>query len=263
MNTRRLRSTVLTAILCLALGSAGFSGQEATSGPVVKPGLGFEYFSRTLTWDEDRYSSPLLATLAYLRGEVALTRDISLGVLAGYGFSNFNGLVFRGLPFSVDFEAGAIGSLLVGADFDAAFIPVGDFRIGATGQFLYVFEHPKDFDLPSLNQSGVVNAKAIWHRIAAGPLVRYMGYESFVPFLAITFNRLTGTFTMAETVQDLTGSEEKKVEGKGSIGISVGTTYEPSAAFHLRAEISALPFAKTGGGLDVDYGASLRAIIVF
>lgn len=263
MTVQRLRRLFLGAVLCAAVGSVALFGQDSTPAVQFKPGLGVEYFSRTLAWDNDLYTSKLRTTLAYVRGEIGFSSEISFGLLAGYGLSDFNGLVFRGLPFSVDYEAGSIGSFLVGADLDAAFIPVGDFRIGATGQFLYVFNHAKDFDLPSLNQTGTVNAKASWHRIIAGPLVRYLGYESFTPFLAVTFNRLTGTFTMAETVQDLSGTEDKQVQGKGSVGISIGTTFEPSALFHLKAELTALPYSKTGGGLDVDYGALVRAVILF
>jgi hypothetical protein len=243
-STARCRPRAWLGIAALAFALTGvrpLAGQDEGISIRVLPGLGVEYFSRTLAWDADTSTSPLKASLASARVEMTVTNAARLGVFGGYGDSNFNGLVFRGLPFSVDYEAGSTGSFFAGADLDAGLFPLGDFKIGVTVQYLWVFPHETNHALPSLNQTGTVEAKATWRRIIAGPIIRYMGYESFVPFVALTYDHLWGTFTLSETVQDLSGTEEKQIQGKGSVGISLGTAFEPTPAFRLNFELNALP----------------------
>ena len=229
----------------------------------VRPSLGLEYFSRTIAWDEGTSTSTLSASIAVLRVEAEFRKEAHLGFFLGYGFSNFNGLVFRQLPFSLDYQAGSIGSLIWGGDLGARFFSLGAFEIGIEAQFLMSLGRTKDFTIPSLNADGVLEGKGTWSRVLAGPVLRYTGYENFTPFLSVLYNGMWGTFTMNETIGDLIGSEEKKITARGPIGIVIGTVFEPSAMFKIKAEVTAIPFKKLTGGLDTDYGASVKAVVSF
>lgn len=229
----------------------------------LRPSLAVEYFSRTIAWDEGTSISTLSASSAVLRGEVEFQKEGHLGLFLGYGFSNFNGLVFRQLPFSLDYQAGNIGSLIWGGDFEARFMSLGDFEIGIGAQFTMSLGRTKDFELPALNATGGLAGKGTWTRVLAGPVLRYTGYENFAPFLSVSYNGIWGTFTMNETIGDLGGSEEKKITARGPIGIVIGTIFEPSDVFRVKAEITAVPFKKLTGGLDTDYGASVKAVVSF
>ena len=253
--------------VCLAAGffqPVAVRAQDGEMGRIrIKPGLGVEYFSRTIVWDEGLSSSKLKTTIGLVRAEVELEKGFLLGLCGGYSLSNFNGMIFRQLPFSIDYEAGNIGSFFWGADLDKNLFSLDPYEIGVQAQFVMSLGRQKELAVSGLNQTGTLIGKGRWQRAGIGPVIRYTGYEDFIPFLAISYNKLWGTFAMAETVQTLTGTEEKAISGGGSIGIAFGTTFNPSEAFNLKAEITALPYKKTGGGLDVDYGASLKVVVLF
>jgi len=237
---------------------------EAATWPVMKLGLGLEYFSRTLSWDDGLRSSPMTAAFGVARLDVELRKGFTLGACLGYGLSNFNGLVFRTLPFSLDYEAGSSGSFLAGIEAEADAFKIGDFEIGVLGRFVISLGGTKTLAITGLNTSGTADVKALWMRVQAGPVVRYTGYQDFTPYLALTYDRLWGTFTATETVQDLSGTEDKKIVGAGSIGAAFGVVYEPFANLSLRGEVGAIPYKKiSGSGLGFDLGGSLKAVLSF
>ena len=127
----------------------------------------------------------------------------------------------------------------------------------------FYFGGKKQLEVTNLNLPGGVDARGTWMRVQAGPVLRYFGSEDLSPFLSVFVDRVWGTYTVNETIFDLTGTEEKKISGKGFIRGSFGITYAPSAYFSLEAEVSALPYNKVLGGLDFDYGASVVGIFSF
>jgi hypothetical protein len=257
----KLRTTALGLAWLAAFGWAAGPLRAQDGQPVIRllPGLGAEVFSRTITWDEDARQSRLRAALAVLRGEIGLAEGFDIGIFAGYGLTNPNGLVFRKLPFSLDYEAGSIGAILIGADLHKTIFAVGDYEIGLTARYTQSLGATSELEIASLNQSGTANARSSWQRVAAGPYVRYLGYEKIAPFLAVTFDKLWGEFTMRETIGDLTGEEAKSVAGQGIIGISLGAVFEPAVGFRLTGELSAIPYKKLDGGWSMDYGVAVRA----
>ena len=265
MSGRRRSAIVgLLALGAVFLRPCPARGQEAEqAGTRVRPSLAVEYFSRTISWDEGTSTSTLSSASAVLRGEVEFQKAVSLGLFLGYDLSNFNGLIFRQLPFSLDYQAGSIGSLIWGGDFEARVISLADFEIGIGAHFTMSLGRTKDFESPVLNAAGSLTGKGTWTRVLAGPVLRYTGYENFTPFLTVSYDMMWGTFTMNETIGDLVGSEEKKIRARGPVGIVIGTLFEPSDALKIKAELTAVPYKKLTGGLDTDYGASVKAVISF
>jgi hypothetical protein len=237
----------------------------------MAPGLSLEYFSRTISWDpdpatnEDRYSSPMNSLLGLLHLDYEIQKGSLVGVLFGYSLTDFNGLVFRQLPFSVDYQAGGIGGFLVGADIDQNLITSGNFEMKAIAQFVIYLGSTKNLQVTTLNAEGKLDAKPDdWMRAQIGPVFSYRGFEDFSPFLSVTYNKVWGKFTMTETIGDLKGSEEKKISSKSIVGVSLGTKYEASPKFSLKAEATLMPYKKGANqGWGLDYGGSLQATFSF
>lgn len=264
-------------LLLLGVGAASIlivspaSAQETVSKIPFTPGLSFEYFSRTVSWDpdpttnEDRYSSRLPSLLGLLHLDYQIRKGSLVGVLFGYSLTDFEGLVFRQIPISVRYQAGSIGGFLVGADLGQDLIRSGYFEMKAIAQFVIYFGSTKNLEITNLNTGGTLDAKPdYWLRAQIGPVLSYKGFEYFSPFLRVTYDKVWGKFSVIETIGDLKGSEEKKISSKSIIGFTLGTKYESSPNFSLKAEGTLLPFKKgTNLGWGFDYGGALHAIFSF
>jgi hypothetical protein len=265
MPRKRFSTAAGLSLLALVLlGPVSGRAQDVESGPRIKLGLGLEYFSRTLAWDSGTRSSVMTAALGCLRLEYEIQKGFTLAAFLGYGFSNFNGLVFRGLPFSLDYEAGAGGGFLGGVEAEKSLFSAGDFEIGIQAQYVLSLGGTKSLTIDELNQAGTAGGQATWMRVQAGPMIRYLGYQDLTPYLTITYNRLWGTYTMNETVLELVGTEEKKIASAGNFGAAFGILYEPFPNFSLKGEVAAVPYSKIAAtGLGFDFGGSLKATLSF
>jgi hypothetical protein len=257
------RIPVWLAVLAL-IPAALWAQNDVPAGIHMKPGFNFEYLSRTLTWDNDAYMSTLIMPIATLSLDFEIVRGFTFGVIGGYTLSNFDGLVFRQLPFSLDYEAGAIGGFVLGAQIQKSLVSTGFWEITADAQFLASLGTTKIFTIDQLNTSGEFNAKGTWMHLQVGPTVIYRGFEIFSPFIGAAFDKLWGTFTINQTIGNLTGTEAKSVAGKGAVAVTLGTIYEPSPNFSLRVAGTLIPYSKgTGQGLGVDLGGTIRAVFAF
>ncbi len=272
MNRIRCNGLIL---LCLGaavlLFNAPAFSQDARPALRMNSGFSFEYFSRTVDWDVDasindsRSESPMKVLLGLLHLDYEIQKGTLVGVLVGYGLTDLNGLIFRQLPFSIDYQAGNIGGFLTGAEIDQHLFASDYFEMKALAQFVIYFGSTKNLQVTSLNIEGHLKAKPDdWMRVQIGPVFSYRGFEYFSPFLSLSYNKLWGKFTMAETIGDLKGSEEKKITSKNAFSISLGTLFEASPSFSLKAEGAIMPYHKgSGQGWGFDYGGRLKAIFVF
>jgi hypothetical protein len=264
MNRFRHKS-ILAVLAALALVPAGLQAQnDVPAGIHMKPGFNFEYLSRTLSWDNDAYMSTLIMPTWYMSLDFEIVHGFTFGIIGGYTLSNFNGLVFRQLPFSLDYEAGAINGFVLGAQIQKSLAASGFWEITAEAQFLASLGTTKLFTIDQLNTSGQFDAKGTWMHVQVGPTVIYRGFELFSPFIGAAYDKLWGTFTVNETIGNLTGSEAKSVSSKGAVAVNIGTIYEPSPNFSLRIAGTFVPYSKgTGQGLGLDLGGTLRAVFSF
>ncbi|MFB0566865.1 MAG: hypothetical protein ACETWK_14460 [Candidatus Aminicenantaceae bacterium] len=250
-------------VLLLALNLTCLSfGQDQTEEPITtftqKPGLGFEYFSRTINWDEDEYNSKMKACIFSFNLGFEIQEGFYLAAILGYSFSNLDGLIFRQLPFSVELQVGKIGGFLLGGEIKKTLITLKDFEIGLIGQFVYFLGKTDTWSIEKLNVEASVDGKPTWMRVLAGPVLIYKGYDYFYPYIFANFNKLWGTFKMDEKVQQLSGSEDKKISGKGLYGISTGAIYEVTNSFSIKGEASFIPIQN-----GVDLGFVIKAVYSF
>ncbi|TET75454.1 MAG: hypothetical protein E3J56_00580 [Candidatus Aminicenantes bacterium] len=251
----------LAALLILSLCSfsyAQFQEEESSPRISIKPGIGFEYFSRTISWDDDKYSSNLKSYFFILNVEFEIQEGFSLNALAGYSFSNFDSLIFRELPFSVELDVGDMSGFLFGGEIKKSIFSINDFEVEGLGQFVYYLGSKKEWDIPDLNVEGSVTGKPWWMRASAGPVITYTGFDYFYPYIYLSYNKLWGKFKMEQTIQELSGSEDKKITGKSVFSTSLGAIYEVFDALTLKAEASFMPYNK-----GLDFGVMLRAMYSF
>ena len=235
---------ILVALFCLCLPDVSFPQPQEVSFSNrlrINPGIRFEYLSRKVTWGDENHASDLKATLIALNLELEINEGFSISALAGYVLSDYDSLVFRQLPFSVELDTGNLGGYILGAEISKSLFYASDFEFGLWGQFLYHLGQEKTWDIPGLNVTGTVTGKPIWMRAYAGPYIKFTGLESFVPYLAVCYNNLWGRFEMKQAIQNLEGTEEKELQSQSLVDITVGSILDFSDHFFIKGEVHALP----------------------
>jgi len=226
----------------------------------ISPGIGFEYISRTINWDNDEYTSKLKSNYFTFDTEIELQGSLFVRAVLGFTTANYESLVFRQLPLSIDLgeEIGFIGGYLFGADIKKSIIRSEDLRIDLLGQFFYGIGSKKEWEIPDLSVEGSIEGRPNWMNVTVGPVFTYTGFETFYPYLYLNFNKFWGRFRMDETIQDLEGSEIKKINGESSFCVSLGLTFKVTESFSLKSEARFLPY-KDG----IDSGIMIKALYSF
>lgn len=252
----------LTALfLFFFLGAAQLAiaqSRPTSSSSSFKPGLRFDYFSRTISWDDDKETTELTSYFGSLILGYEFQPGFSLAALLGYSSCTFDGLFFRKLPLSIDFEGGGINGFIVGGEISKRLLSGRSLDIDVFGQFLAYLGTKKEWTIPGLAVSGTIEGKPSWMRASIGPVFTYRGWENFSPYFYPSFDYLWGTFEMKETVETLSGEENKEIKAKSLFGISVGADFGLSAKFSLKGEAGLYPY-KDG----VDYSVTIKTVFSF
>lgn len=224
----------------------------------MKSGLGMEYFSRTITWNKDAYNSTLNSFIVSLNTRLEWEWGFSFAPQVGYSLSKFDGLVFRGLPISVELDVGHIDGLIFGATLEQNFLSMNDLQVGARGDVFYYWGLKQEWSIPGLIVEGTLTGKPSWMRTLIGPLIQYKGLDYFSPFFLVGFDRLWGTFSMDQNIEDLEGTEDKKITSKSFLTISLGSIYQFNPNLSFKAEARITPYQK-----GADFGILIRTNYLF
>lgn len=236
--------------------------QPGLGGSRLSAGFSLGYLTRTL--DAGEGASETAPELTSVLASLVLRYDIkpgfTLAAHVGYSSSAFDGLVFRRLPFSVDFgqDAGRVGGILFGAEIEKSLLGEGPVGLGIAGQFFASLGLRKEWNLPGLAAEGSVKGKPVWMRASIGPVLSYRGWTGITPFLFPRFDYLWGTFELDQEVQTLEGKEKKDIKSKSRLGLGLGADFEFSESLRFRGEAGVYP---RGGGAD--YSVMLQTIIAF
>ncbi len=265
-----MRPSQIPAVLLLAsaavLGLASpAAAQDDTAAGGSRLTISFQadWMSRTLSWDEGTRSSRLVNPQAMLSIGYQAMPGLDVGLLLGYSLASWDGLAFRGLPFSIENRAGSIGGPILGAEIRKSLFVRGFWELDLEARFTACLGRTVSLPVEGLAVEGQADLKGSWMRMEAGPTLHYRGFELFSPFVGISYDRLWGRMTADELIGDLEGSEEKKVSGAGAWALRLGTVYEPSASFQIGIGATLIPFAPVDGGLGLDYGATVRIRLGF
>jgi hypothetical protein len=252
-------------VVLLSLTFARFSSaQDQEEGMLravsITPGIGFEFFSRTITWDDDQYTSKLKSSFFTFNTEFEFGKGFFLNAILGYAMpgSSYDELTFRELPVSVELDVGTIKGYLIGGEIRKSIIYATHLQIDVLGQFFYYTGTKKEWEIPDLAVDGTVEGNPSWMRASIGPVFTYSGFDYFHPYLHLSFNRLWGRFKMVQAIQDLSGSENKEVSGASSFSTAFGTIFKLTDVFSIKAEGNFLPHGDT-----VDFGFAVRMLYSF
>lgn len=257
-NERFNRIRIWLIGIAICLWPALFVPETFAQNKTLQPGIGTTYFSRTIRWDEDAHTSKVKSFLFTASAGYEISEGFSLSILLGYSLSNFDSLVFRKLPLSVELNTGQQGGFVFGGEIQKSVFSSGNFEIGAQGQFVYYSGRHTEWEIPGLAVQGTVTGKPSWMNVTAGPCLAYRGYNNFTPYVYISYDKLWGTYKMDQSIQNLTGKEDKKIEAKSVFGTSIGANYGLSETFHLKGEVRLMPYSN-----GVDWGFRIGAFFTF
>jgi hypothetical protein len=213
----------------------------------VRPGLGAEYLNITIGWDEGAFTSKLKTYLFCLNTEFEIMDGTSFNIILGYSLSDFNGIIFRQLPFSIEVGVGNIEGFLFGVEGDQRILYLSQYEIVLHGKFVYYYGFKNEWAVPTLNVEGKVFGSPSWMLGQIGPTVRYEGLNFVVPYVRFLYSQIWGRFNMDQEIQDLSGTESKKINGLSHFTLSAGVEYELLNNLSINGEITFMPF---NGGVD-------------
>jgi hypothetical protein len=254
-----IRKTFAIAVVLSLAAAASPSPSSARSGPGRWSfGPGAEYFLRTIEWDGAARASQIGLLAATFQAEYVVEQGLIVSAVAGYASSSLDGIVFRKLPFSLEWQAGGMTGTLLGAGMTKTLLSPGDFEIGAEVRFVVFWGREKSKEIEGLNDQGTVRAEPRWMSAAAGPFIRYRAWAPFVPYIIVYYNNLWGQLRMEETLSRLGGSETKKVAARERFGAVAGLRIGPLSSLSFAAEVDLLP-SRT----HIDLGARFKALATF
>lgn len=245
---KRTRGVFSAMTLALAFGLAGLPALRASEDEsAFRTGISYDGLSRTVTWDGGTHQSKVKADSFTARETILVKPGLAVELMAGLSLSNFNGLVFRNLPVSLDYEAGATAGLLLGCGLRARLLGAGDFEIEGVGRFVYSLGFKKNWPLQGFAVEGNSQGRSNWLVASLGPRISYRFFGSFVPYVTISASFFSGSFAMDQTLGDLTGHETKTLKSKSLLEVALGADYRVGKRWTLRAEAGFLPYS---GGVD-------------
>jgi hypothetical protein len=230
-------------------------------GPIrqiqIQVGAGFEYFGRTAVWDEGDESFKLKSMLFTLRPSLEINQRIAVEAVFGYTLSNYGLLTFRDLPLSLELDLGNQDGWMFGGGLEAALWQAGDFEIGVEGEYVYFNGKEDALEIPGLPVRGEATAAPDWQRLRAGLRFTYVPYAYFYPYARVSYDRLWGRYEVGQEIADLSGSQERNLEGRGKINAGIGLIYWPFDRLTLSGELTVLPHSD-GVDLGMSAGVSYR-----
>ncbi len=255
------KNSIFLILLILALPFFSLAQEEREAliqSKSIKLGIGLEYLSRTISWGDDNDSSRFNSLFFTLSTQFEIMEGLYASASFGYSFSNYEGLQFIELPFSLELGERSIEGYLLGVEIKKNIVNREGLEIDVLGQFFRYLGSSETWRIPGLNEAGTAQGSPSWTRISIGPVFTYKGFESLTPYLYLSFNKLWGKFTMDETIQELERRENLKISGKSSFCTLLGGIYEISEIFSINPEASFMPFR---GGVDLSL--SVKALLSF
>ena len=233
--------------IALVLAAAPMSAAE-TKLRILSAGVDFDYFSRTVGWEGEAEASRVQASLISARAEFGLGKGLTFSLAVGLSLSELKGLIFDSLPISLEFDASALKGFALGAEVVAPFMKLGDFEIGAAGRFVYSHGQARTWPIEDFAVEGKATGRANWMEASGGPRLAYnISGGFFVPYIEVAARWLKVDFRMDEILDDLEGTETKRIKGDVSFSVSIGGDIKVSDRLTVRAKAGILPYS---GGVD-------------
>jgi hypothetical protein len=260
MLTRLRRFAALGILVGAAATTLPAQPASPPSGSGTRLGFRLDYLTQTVSWDNGtgKSTSGLNSALAAAVLQLGIGRSSTASLIAGYATTELNGLLFRQLPLSVDFEAGGVGGLVLGAELNLGIISERRVSLSAQAQFMAQLGLSKTWSIPGLAVAGSLEGSPTWMRAMVGPLIVFGAEDRVRPYLFPFFQYVWGTFALKESVETLSGTESKDVRGKSLFGVAGGLELPLSPGIRIKAEGGVYP--RSGGA---DYSATIKTMFAF
>jgi len=228
---------------------------EETAQPIeltFTPGLEFSFHSIAIRCGELETANSLILLAPRLTLQVDISGVATLEVLAGYHFAYAKDpLYFTALPLSLGWDGQKFQGLLLGAAVAAEPFTFGDFSIKGRGEFIFVMEKDKAWDVTLPLVSGQATGQNAFTLVTLDVTLQYQGLSGLTLFLGPRLNLLHGKFIAAETIADLQGQQEMIYRQNSLIGPLAGAVIEIGDNWELTFKASLL--ARTELSLAVAY----------
>jgi len=234
--------------------------QSLLSDLKINSGIRLDYFSRTVRAEGEDINDRIKCFFITLNTEFEIDDGFSITAILGYSISNFNSMKFRHIPVSLELDVGSIGGLIGGLDLNKNILRLRNFEMDISGRIYYSMGLKQTWDIPGLSVEGTAEGKPSLLIVQTGSIFTYTGFAYFIPYVNFSYNKLWGKFKMDETIQDLTGSEEKSLKGRSDLSLSIGCIYEISRNLTATAEGILMPHSDFKNS---DFGLMLRLIYAF
>jgi hypothetical protein len=249
---KRLAVLFHIGFLCTGLICAQSVFQEKIR---ITPKLGFEYLQRSLEPGAEGEDNPALQSMFFTIGaEFTLNEKLTFEAFTGYSITGLDEMVFSRLPFSIELDAGNIGGLVFGGGLSVILAELSDFEISGRGRIVVSIGMDKEWAIPGLAVEGTAEGSPNWLQITVGPVVTYTAFDNFYPYVFLGYEHFSGSFTLEEEVQTLSGSEKYDIDALGVIHAAIGTHYWLTDRLRLQGEVSLIPNSES-----VDWGVTLNA----
>ncbi len=247
-----------TPLRCAAvvLGLFAAAGAARAQAPTIRAGLEAGTTTRSVKGD-DRVSK-LNALWAGLRADLDFATGTRLGLTAGAAFTRFTGMTFPELPITLETGSGRMTGILLGARVDQHVLAFGSYELDAEAGFVTALGLTKTWTLEGFAVPGTAKGKPTWRQIWAGPVLRYTASPIVIPRVMVGVDWLSGTVSMDETLDGLTGTHTTDIKGQGLLRIGAGAEIRPMARVAVDVDASAVP--RSGG---VDFRWSVGAAYLF
>jgi len=209
--------------------------------------FGIGYLTRSFSSGEEDTVYKLKTLMLSTGQSFDFSSGWKLKLEAGFALSNFNGLAFNGLPVSLEYSAGGMPGVALGASIGKAFWLLDEFVIELQGRVRSSLSLKKNWTLEGFAVPGNASGTNWWAEASVGPKISYHFFGKFVPYLSIAGSYFTGAFNMKEKLENLKASEKKTFKGKSFLEVIFGSELIVSQKLQFVAEAGFRPYK---GGLD-------------
>ena len=245
--------------VALAVGAVlagGASAQTPRKGlfedPALKVGIEGGFAAKSVRWDKGTDESTIGTRRLGLAADVAFANGLGLSLFAGWGSSDPEDAVFRNLPISLEYAAGAMKGLAFGAAVRKTLITFGDLETGARASYVIFTGTSKTWPIGGFAVEGDARGRPKWSEFEIGPTVAYKAFTRLTPYLGLSLSWFRGDFRMTESLGELGGEQVRKFAQKGLLRIALGASFDLGRGFFIDGEAGAVPAkGKTGTGATV------------
>ena len=240
---------IVLVIPITLLSSDGINTQD---NPAFYTGLRASYSDAQITFDNTDLENSIIYMIFALEVRVDVFDYLSLGLIAGYNVNHFqNSLQITSLPLSLEINKQSSNSMVFGLHLMSEFFSSGDFSVTADGEFLYFKQFEQEVEINLDIASAYSTLKHRFFQGTLNLLLKYHGLDVIVLYAGPQLNLINGTFSVAETIEDIESEAVLNHQQRHLFGLVGGLTFEFARDWEIGLEINC--FSKLSFAASIFY----------